>query len=200
MNKKVTLEQIRKAQIIEATFKKITEIGIQNITLDDIAEEAQLSKGGIAYYYASKDNLIKEAFKEFFNNIFLRSKTVMDQCADPIDKLLSFTWLYNWDDPLVEIGYSILFDAMSLASHDKDFRDIFHEWFNEWISLLGLAIEECNARGLLSIADIKGTAKAISSIYQGVATRWYLDRDNHSSEWAVSFSRKAITGLLNRPE
>ena len=196
MNKKVTLEQIRKSQIIEATFKKITEIGIQNITLDDIAAEAGLSKGGIAYYYSTKDFLIKDAFKEFFTMIFLRGKTIMDQYLDPVDKLLSFTWLYNWDDPLVYIGYSMLFDAMSMAGHDREYRELFHDWFDGWIELLGSALEEGVASGIFNITDIKGTARAVSSIYQGVATRWFLDKDTHSTEWAIAYSKKSIIALL----
>lgn len=196
INTKVTLEQIRKGQILEATFKKIREIGIQNITLDDIAAEAGLSKGGIAYYYTTKEILIKAAFKEFFNMIFLRGKTIMDQYVDPIDKLLSFVWLYNWDDPLVDIGYSMLFDAMSMASHDEEYRALFHDWFDGWIDLLGSAVDEGVESGMFDIADSKGTARAISSIYQGVATRWFLDKDTHTTEWAVSYSKKAITALL----
>ncbi len=196
MNNKVTLEQIRKSQILEAAFKKITEIGIQNITMDDIAVQAGLSKGGIAYYYSTKESLIKDAFKEFFNMIFLRGKTIMDQYLDPVDKLLSFVWLYNWEDPLVDIGYSMLFDAMSMAGHDMEYRDIFHEWFDGWIALLGSALEEGVDSGVFNITDIKGTARAISSIYQGVATRWFLDKDTHSTEWAVIYSKKAITALL----
>ena len=196
MNNKVTLEQIRKSQILEAAFKKIKEIGIQSITLDDIAAEAGLSKGGIAYYYSSKDILIKDAFREFFTTIFQRGKTIMDQYLDPVDKLLSFVWLYNWNDPLVDTGYSMLFDAMSMAGHDMEYRDLFHEWFDGWISLLGSAVEEGVAAGLFTITDIKGTARAISSIYQGIATRWYLDKDAHSTEWAIRYSKMAIIALL----
>ena len=61
----------------------------------------------------------------------------MDQYVDPLDKVLSFIWLYNWEDPLVNIGYPMLFDAMSMAGHDTDYRALFHEWFDGWIELLG---------------------------------------------------------------
>ena len=122
----LTLEKIRKSQILEATLKKIAEIGIQNITMDDIAAEAELSKGGIAYYYSSKDLLIKDAFREFFTTIFLRGQNDHGPVRSILlDKLLSFIWLYNWDDPLVDIGYSMLFDAMSMAGHDTEYRDPF---------------------------------------------------------------------------
>jgi AcrR family transcriptional regulator len=196
MGNNISIEKIRKSQIIDAAFKKITEIGIQNITMDDIAVEAGFSKGGIAYYYPSKDLLIKEAFREFFTTIFLRGKETMEQFAEPLDKILSFEWLYNWQDPIVHIGYCMLFDAMSMAAHDAEYRVLFHDWFNGWTSLLGSALEEGVKSGIFKIKDIKGTARAISAIYQGIATRWYLDKDSHSTEWAVTNSRKAITNLL----
>ena len=196
MDNTITLEKIRKSQILEATLRKIAEVGIQNITMDDIAAEAVLSKGGIAHYFSSKDLLIKETFREFFSAIFMRGKTTMEQCSDPLDKVLSFVWLYNWEDPLVNIGYPMLFDAMSMAGHDPDYRALFHDWFDGWIELLGRAVEEGVAAGMFPATDIQGTARAISSIYQGVATRWYLGRDTHTTEWAVSYTKKAISSLL----
>ncbi|HOD14278.1 MAG TPA: TetR/AcrR family transcriptional regulator [Spirochaetota bacterium] len=193
----LTLEKIRKAQIIEASLRKIAEVGIQNITMDDIAAEARLSKGGIAHYFSSKELLIKETFRDFFAAIFLRGQKTMDQCAGPLDKVHSFMWLYNWEDPLVNIGYPMLFDAMAMAGHDTDYRSLLHEWFDGWIELLGCAVEEGVASGAFPVTDIQGTARAISAIYQGVATRWYLDKDAHSTEWAVSYARKAISSLVN---
>lgn len=192
----LTLEKIRKAQIIEASLRKIAEVGIQNITMDDIAAEAKLSKGGIAHYFSSKDLLIKETFRDFFTAIFLRGQKTMDQCSDPLDKVHSFTWLFNWEDPLVNIGYPMLFDAMAMAGHDPDYRSLLHEWFDGWIDLLGRAVEEGVASGAFPVTDVQGTARAISSIYQGVATRWYLDKNSHSTEWAVSYSKKAISSLV----
>jgi AcrR family transcriptional regulator len=193
----MTLEKIRKAQIIEAALRKISEVGIQNITMDDIAAEARLSKGGIAHYFSSKDLLIKETFREFFAAIFLRGQKTMDQCADPLDKVHSFMWLYSWEDPLVNIGYPMLFDAMAMAGHDADYRSLLHEWFDGWVELLGGAVEEGVASGAFPVTDIRGTARAISAIYQGVATRWYLDKDAHTTGWAVSYARKAISSLVN---
>lgn len=200
MNDITTLESLRKLQIIGATLKKISEIGVQYVTLDDIAMEAGLSKGGIAYYYTSKELLIREAFREFFDRIFQRSRETMDRYVDPLDKLLSFEWLYNWNDPEIDIGYSMLFDCMSMAGHDADFQKMYHKWVENWISLLIVAVRNGAEAGEFAISDIDGTARAISSIYHGMATRWYLDKHSHSTEWAVSYAKKAIRGLLNLKE
>jgi len=197
MDNNPTLEKIRKSQIIEATLRKISEMGIQNITMNDIAAAAELSKGGIAHYFSSKDLLIKETFRELFASIiFMRGKKSMDECIGPLEKVHSFIWLYNWDDPLVKIGYPMLFEAMAMAGYDEHYRTLLHDWFDGWIVLLGQAIEEGITAGLFPVMDVNAAARAVSSIYQGVATRWYLDRDSHPTEWAVSYSKMAISGLL----
>ena len=191
-----TISDIRKTQIIEAALRKISKLGCYNITMDDIAAEAGLSKGGIAYYYSSKDKLIEETFHVFFNRIFQRSRDTMSGFVDPLSKILSFDWLYDWDDAEVNMGYQLLFDFMSLAVRDPAFRAIYHEWVNGWIDLLREALEQGMEQGQFTVTDTDSTARSISSIYHGIAMRWYLDRDSHPSEWAVRSFTESITRLL----
>jgi AcrR family transcriptional regulator len=197
MAENFTLEKIRKPQIIEATLKKISEVGFYNVTMDDVAREAGLSKGGIAHYFPSKESLFKEAFRVFFDRIFLRGRETMDQFDDPLDKLLSFVWLYNRDDPDLYTGYPLHFDCMALAAHDRGYREIFHEWVNNWIALLGEALEEGVSSGKYAITDIEKTARTISAVYHGIALRWFLDSESHSTEWAVESLNGAITHLMS---
>jgi len=190
------LEAIRKAQIMEAALATIASRGSANVTMEEIAVAAGLSKGGLAHYYKSKKELFLAAFQFFFDRIFQRSKETMASFDDPIDQLMSFNWLYNLDDEDLHIGYPILFDAMSMVVRDEDFRRIFHDWINNWVVLLGGAIQEGLQRGQFKEMDVKGTARAISGIYQGLCTRWYLDPEAHSSRWAVDSYRLAIKGLI----
>jgi AcrR family transcriptional regulator len=192
----ITLEDIRKAQIAKAALKKFSDLGIYNTTLDDIAQEAGISKGGMAYYYSSRDSLVKGVFKTFFDGIFQRSKETMDSFKDPLDKLLSFGWLYDSSDSDVNTGYPLLFDFTSMAVRDEECRQIYHQWVSNWISLLEGAIVRGNEQGRFINVDPEPTARLISSLYHGIAMRWYLDRDAHSTEWAVQSFTKAITALM----
>jgi len=190
------LESIRKPQIVEAALRTIAERGFQNVTLDDVARAAGLSKGGLVHYFPSKDALIKEAVVDFYGRIFERGRETRDRFDTPLDKVLSFTWLYDWDDPDVAVGYRLLFDFMALASQDDDYRRLFHDWVEGWVELLSEAIEAGVADGLFNVDDVGRAARTVSAIYQGIATRWYLDRETHSSEWAVDSLRRAVTFLL----
>jgi len=191
------LETIRKNQILFATLKKISETGSSIVTLSDIAREAGLSKGGLIHYFPSKEALCKEAFKSFFERIFQRSLETMDGCKDPMQKLLSFGWLYNWEDPDVNLGYPLLFDSMAMASRDGDYRAMFHEGIRNWIDMLRGAIEECQGQGRFKGCDPECMAKTISAIYHGIAVRWYLDKKSHPTDWAVKSAKNVITSLLN---
>ena len=190
------LEAIRKTQIIEAGMQAIARRGCANVTMDDICKAAGLSKGGLAHYYRSKNELFKAVFTAFFEHIFQRGRETMALYDDPLDKLLSFDWLYDVDNPDMGTGYPLLFDFMAIAVHDNAYRDIFHSWIGSWVSLLSGALQEGIDQGTFRGLDPLDTARTISAIYQGVATRWFLDPRSHSREWAVVSFQKAICGLL----
>jgi AcrR family transcriptional regulator len=176
------LEAIRKAQIIEAGLHTIAQRGCANVTMDDICSAAGLSKGGLAHYYRSKNELFKAVFNAFFDRIFQRSRETMAQFDDPLGQLLSFEWLYDANDPDMEIGYPLLLDFMAVSVHDKEYREIFYGWIDNWVSLLSGALEEGIRRGQFKDLDPAATARTISAIYQGVATRWYLAPEIHSRQ------------------
>ncbi|MBW1892436.1 MAG: TetR/AcrR family transcriptional regulator [Deltaproteobacteria bacterium] len=190
------LEAIRKAQILEAALFTIAENGCANVTMDDICKAAGLSKGGLAHYYHSKKDLFYAVFEEFFDQIFKRSRETMAQKDDPLEKLLSFDWLYDRTDPDAPLAYPILFDFLSITVHDDQYKKLYHEWICNWVVLLSDALKQGISDGLFPDLDVEKTARTISSIYNGIATRWYLDHESHSTEWAIDAFKRSITGLL----
>ncbi|MBI9085292.1 MAG: TetR/AcrR family transcriptional regulator [Desulfobacterales bacterium] len=190
------LETIRKAQILAAAQVTIADRGCANVTMEDIATAAGLSKGGLAHYFKSKRELFLAVFNDFFDKIFQRSRDTIVQFDHPMDQLLSFDWLYNFEDPDINIGFPILMDFMSIAVRDDEYRRIFHDWIDNWVVLLRGAIETGIARGIFARVDPEPTARTISAIYQGVVTRWYLDPAPHPTRWAIASFTQAIEGLM----
>ena len=190
------LEEIRKTQILEAALRSISARGSANVTMEEIAQAAGLSKGGLAHYYKSKNDLFKATFKEFFHRVFERVKKEVSGIQDPMEKLLGFEMLFDPDDPDVVMGYPLLFDCMVLASRDETYRALFDEWVNNWITVLKGIIEEGIAQGIFSGLDPEAMARTISAIYQGIATRWCLAPEAHSRDWALDSVKRSITGLM----
>ncbi len=191
------LEIIRRTQILDAALATISSKGYANVTMDDICTASKLSKGGLAHYFKSKNELFMATFEEFFKRIFERSQETMESYTNPIDKVLSFDWLYDANDPDAVLGYPILFDCISIAVHQPEYGKLYHDWVSNWIILLKRALDEAIDEGFLRSIESESMARTISAIYNGIATRWFVDRESHSSQWAIDSFQKAIAGLLS---
>ncbi|MCK5680421.1 TetR/AcrR family transcriptional regulator [bacterium] len=191
------LESIRKEQIFEGALKVISENGTKNVTLDLVAKASGLSKGGVTYYYSSKDELFKGVFEFLFENFFREFELMLQERDDPYEKLLVFTWLYTVEDQTLLLGYPLFFECMSLANFDEEYREIFHVWLSRWVRMVTGVLQECVEQKGLKIDDIDSTARIIGAISQGIASRWYLDRKGHTTEWALAAYERAVGALLN---
>ncbi len=79
-----------KEKILGVVLKYISENETHQITIREIGRLAGVNSAAISYYFGSKDNLIQEACKYYYdlgNKIFEELKT---EDGDPRDKLKSF--------------------------------------------------------------------------------------------------------------
>lgn len=192
------LEAIRRTQILNAAIKIIGTHGYAHVTMADIAREANLSKGGLAHYFSSKDDLFKEAFKAFYDQIMTMFKKGIEDCKEPIEKILGFGLpIFIRETPDVSFAHKIVFDFMSLAAHNDTYRDLFVTWLNEWVAVKKDALDEGIEQGLFIDHDTSITSKTISAIFHGIYLRWYLDPGNHTMEWAEKSFTEAINAYLD---
>lgn len=184
MSPKSATESRRQTQIIEAALRLIAKRGSYNVSIQSVATEAGLSKGAVLHYYPTKEALFAAVFRDFFRQIFERSKNTMDLYSDPLEKIRSFEWLFDDTDPTMRLGYPIYIECMARAVYEEPFHHLFQEWVNNWVNLLTQAIEDGIQRGQFREVDAQQTARAISAFCQGVATRWFLHREQHLTPWA----------------
>ena len=55
--------------ILEAAIRVASRDGLQATTLDKVAEEAGVTKGGVLYHFASKDDLLRRMMEHFANEV-----------------------------------------------------------------------------------------------------------------------------------
>ncbi|WP_038343052.1 transcriptional regulator BetI [Acinetobacter sp. A47] len=71
--RRVKPEHVRREEIINAAFYVISEVGLSNTTLAQIAKKAELSTGIVSHYFGDKQGLINTCMQEMLN--VLRQKT-----------------------------------------------------------------------------------------------------------------------------
>ncbi|MDJ0761435.1 MAG: TetR/AcrR family transcriptional regulator [Myxococcota bacterium] len=192
---------LKEDHIISAAHEAIAKNGGFLVSIDDVARTAKISKGAVLHYFPSKKDLFEAVFKRFFERIFLRCQVELAKVTEPLEKLKGFAdFLYDEDDPDIALGYPLYFECMYRAVNDEIFRDLYRDWISNWITMLEEIIQEGTAKGTFKNIDPVESAMAISAIYQGVASRWYLDRSRHTSQWAQKKVKETVDLIVGISE
>lgn len=75
-----------KDKILETANKIIAENGITSFTIEEVAKEAGISKGGLLYHYPSKDKLIRALIENYIESfeskISERERALPNSCSN----------------------------------------------------------------------------------------------------------------------
>lgn len=193
---RTSLETIRKEEILKAALTIISENGSANVTLDSIAKAAGFSKGGITYYYSSKEALFKETFQYFLTFVYEHIKAELNKVDSPLEKLLAYRFIYDAEDRLSNLFFPMLFEIFSMSRNNPDYYQVFKKWADDWTYAITKIIKSGNQKGQFAIEDPEDTARLLSTIMQSIGTRWTLDRANHTTEWARNSLEATEKSLL----
>ncbi|GAB4511726.1 MAG: TetR/AcrR family transcriptional regulator [Anaerolineae bacterium] len=72
-----------RAEILDAAGRLITREGVKTLTIDNVATEAGISRGGVLYHFASKDALIQGMLDRLISNFERIMADEVTQDDDP---------------------------------------------------------------------------------------------------------------------
>ena len=110
----------KKNRVLEATFNLInTDAGIENLTVDDIAKNANVGKTSIFKYFGSKENLIHEVFKYFLNKMGETAREIMAENIPFEDTIIAITQnKINYLEKINKRFYLDLMDFLTLKNNN----------------------------------------------------------------------------------
>jgi len=80
----------RRQEIISAAEKVFFKKGIDNATMDDVAEQAELSKATLYLYFSSKEEIYSAIFSKSQEALFRSIKRATDKLTDTREKIAAF--------------------------------------------------------------------------------------------------------------
>ena len=99
-----SIKNIRRQELLDATFTSIKKRGIQATTIASIAEEAGVSKGTIHHYFEDREELIELAVRRIFS---MRHEAVVKKlkaAKTPSERLWAVISV-NLDPRYLELGF-----------------------------------------------------------------------------------------------
>ena len=182
----------RKAQIIEATFRCIAEKGYENLTMNAISEYAQLSKGAIAYYFKTKEDILIAVINELDKRLF---KAVDDKIGEKtsLEDHLRYRTTGSFEmareNPAL---FYVLMDFLSLGINRTEFKKVIQRFFKKYRKLSSAGAIPGMKAGFYRNVELKDFGAAMMGIYIGLVIQWIIDEEDIDFEASAKVAEDMI--------
>jgi AcrR family transcriptional regulator len=175
MSPRPDVSEERKKEILDAAENVFVDRGLHNARIDDIAEEAGLSKGALYWYFKSKDDIILAILDRLFEREFANLKQLHTLDVSATERLSIFV-----DSILKEIRrwmrlLPIAYEFLGLVFRQKIVKQAFRTYFRTYTDMLTILIQQGIDSGEFHSPDARDAAISIGAIIEGTMLLWVYD-------------------------
>ncbi len=193
-----TLEK-RKAQILKAALTSFARKGYHQTTMDDIVQEAGLSKGGVYLHFGSK----KELFISLFEPMMVGMEEYMTaslasqvSAREKMGAILDMFATFATADEFQEI-MPLMIDVWAQNLQDPDINEIVIDIYNRFQASFVQLIQDGIANGEFKPVNASALASVLFAMYDGLMVQWMIDKT--MVDWdaiAETLMDTLVAGLL----
>jgi AcrR family transcriptional regulator len=196
MPPKPDVSEERRGQILNAAAAVFARLGVHEARMDDIVEAADLSKGGLYWYFKSKDDLIAA----FIERLFVRANEAFRQLLkteQPFqDRMMAISRYFAGDIQEASRVRGVVLEYYALAARDARVRDRVREHIDTYIELLATMISQAIERGECRLTDPRKTAIAIEAMYEGLTLLWIVGVNAANSDEMIDHATHLVLDSL----
>ncbi|MBO0793206.1 MAG: TetR/AcrR family transcriptional regulator [Ktedonobacteraceae bacterium] len=177
MSPRPDVSEERKNQILEAALAVFSRLGFHQSRMDDIAEQAGLSKAALYLYYKSKDAIVAALLKYFFAQEFKRLQTFVeaDYKSSVTEQMLTFTRQFAQAMQWMSKTMPIAFEFYAIAGRDQEVRQFLKQYYQDYCSMLARLIDRGIRQGEFRAVDAQSAATTLAALYEGLVLLFFVD-------------------------
>jgi TetR/AcrR family transcriptional regulator, fatty acid metabolism regulator protein len=171
------LEAERRLLLLKSAFREVAEKGFSEVTLDDIARRAGVSKGVTLYYFDSKEELFRELFGWLIDSIHGRMKEAVGAEDDPVAKVRALVALIFPSPSKNRAFFRAFVDFCGLAARREAFREVNARFYAGCREIDGGIVEDGMRRGVFAVRDAAEAGSTMRAIFDGLMMQWLSEKD-----------------------
>lgn len=183
----------REEELVRSAYQVIARQGGHRLSLQDIADEAGVSKGLVLYHFKSKDRLFLTTMRWALART---ARRIRDRTAGVTDSRQVLTALVDavFVDPDKNHEFTLLYlDLVEHAARVPSFGELSDMTRNIINGLYAEVIAAGVADGVFSVDDVDEAAAAMRAYIEGTLLTWL------QSDWRAThelYRRRCESGLL----
>src|SRR5438128_7771556 len=178
MSPRRKLSELRRRQILEAAVRVISERGLCDTRISDVAERAGASSALVIYYFSTKDRLLAEALahsEESFYAQTARELAAIESAKDKLVRLVELScsagpgqgenWLEEW---------VLWLDLWARAPRDPDVAKDRESLDRQWRTTIADIVRDGQRRGEFGPIDPDEFSLRLAALIDGLAIQVVL--------------------------
>lgn len=174
-------EAERRLGLLKAAFREVAEKGFAEVTLDDIARRAAVSKGVTLYYFQSKEELFRSLFAWLVDSIHARMREAIAAEPDPVEKLRALVAITFPSPSKNRAFFRAFVDFSGIAARREGFREVTSRFYRGCREIDGGIVEDGIRRGAFATRDLDAAAATVRAIFDGLMMQWLAEDDLDAS-------------------
>jgi AcrR family transcriptional regulator len=172
-----SVEPERREQLIEAAARVIARSGYDAATVRDVAREAGVSTGVIAYYFEGKDDLFAHVLRSASRAFRTRLESARNAAQTPRERLLALAEAATPADDDDVRAHALWIDFWARAARDPELASLTVRLYDGWRSEIAETVREGQRAGAFRPdADPEAFARGYAAAADGLATHVVLHR------------------------
>jgi AcrR family transcriptional regulator len=164
-----TREEQRRQEILQATWRLISQRGYHNVRIADIAREVGTATGTVHYYFPGKDDVLDNALVVSFDQAFSRQQQALLALDDARDRLIRLIDLQVPQGPPVADEWSVWLQFWSESVLRPELRERNHEMYSQWRDTIRRITERGIRQGTFKDVDVDEFVTHFCALLDGLA-------------------------------
>ena len=167
----------KQARLIRSAYKVMGEKGLGRLSLQDVADDAGVSKAILPYYFESKENLILLTMRWVLARVAQRIREAIARADNAEAKVSAMIDAIFVSGESNRRFYLVFFDFLGYAARNDRFADVgatFHEICN---GLYAEVVRAGQDEGVFNGTDAREAATVVRALVDGLFTQWIQDKD-----------------------
>jgi AcrR family transcriptional regulator len=160
----------RAQALVRSAYRVITRQGSHRLTLQDVADEAGVSKGMVLYYFQTKENLFLTTMRYALERTGDRIRERIAGVGDPQQVIAALVDAIFIDPERNRDFFLLYIDLIEHAARVPSFSRLYEEVIRDGVARGGLAVDDPAAAAAAMRAQIDGTFLA-----------WLLEADGKAA-------------------
>lgn len=151
--------------------------GMHQMTLQDVADAARVSKAVIIYYFSTKENLILRTLEWVHLAFAARITRAMDTAASPEGKVVALVQAIFYDPARNRNFFLAYTDLVASAARSKKYREVSLAFRSVQHATFKSVIRSGLDGGHFRVDDVDEAARVLRAIVDGLSMQWLQEPD-----------------------